>query len=266
MSISPSSGHAADQPATSGDPLPDSRALAQHTARALHILAPPGTVRVLLGARYWELPKAERRDHSDASADMEVAEVRAHLRRLQQHGLLTRTSSHNNIHLQATTEAARQLWSVWTAAVSLAGASHLLRTDEHIAVPIEATLRLADHPTTLAVIQTIRHSPTSPANLAAALTSAGAAQLPDHLPELERAGLLRRDDQDHLTATVSGRRLATLYDALGSWYRTTLGAETPATAKAARTRTIPAAASANPPTAQPPATSEAGKPRSATRR
>ncbi|GJF32626.1 hypothetical protein KNE206_53260 [Kitasatospora sp. NE20-6] len=201
--------------------LPDATlttSLTVPTLRALHLLASSGTARVLLGARHFELPAASRPAGPAATAAMDTADVRAHLIRLQQARLLAHTGCYD-IDRQASTPAARDLWPAWTSAVLAAAALGSIDPQGHIADAVEAALALADHPTTLAVLQHIRHEPRSEDALAAVLTDDGAARLPGQLDRLDHRKALLRLPDGRIGATIAGQRLVTMYDALGTWHR-----------------------------------------------
>ncbi|MFC9331720.1 hypothetical protein [Kitasatospora sp. NPDC057015] len=157
--------------------------------------------------------------------DIPPAEIRGHLRRLQDLRLLAHTGSYD-IERQASTEAGRELWPAWTSAVLAARSLGLgdPAMSEHIAMTIERVVHLAAAPATLVAVQQLRDAPASRQVLTAALHAAGATDLADRLPLTApagpgRAGPGRAGNDDAPAAIVALRRLGGVYDALGDWHR-----------------------------------------------
>ncbi|KQV20917.1 MULTISPECIES: hypothetical protein [unclassified Kitasatospora] len=192
-----------------------------HIEHALQLLAPPGTIRVLLGARYYEMHPEARPNGGPAIEDIPPGEVQDHLRRLQDIRLLAHTGNYN-IERQASTEAGRDLWPAWTTAV-LAARSLGLNDPamaQPVAMTIERVMHLAASPATLTAVQQLRDAPASRQTLAAALHTAGATELANHLPLSAPADEAGRGSDDAHAAIVALRRLGGVYDALGDWHST----------------------------------------------
>ncbi|MGW2546690.1 hypothetical protein ACWC5I_38910 [Kitasatospora sp. NPDC001574] len=173
------------------------------------MLAPPGTVRVLLGARHHELAPEERPQEPPDLDGLDGAAIEDRLRHLQRAGLLDRNGS-TDIERQATTEAVGALWTSWVSALNAANAVGLEEPGQHVAVTIEKVLAAATRP---GVLTSVRGLHLMPDPLKAAV--AGGA-------DLLRKGLSRDGAGGQLPglrATVeSARYLALMYDTLGEWH------------------------------------------------
>ncbi|MFF2657353.1 hypothetical protein ACFVUH_08300 [Kitasatospora sp. NPDC058032] len=180
---------------------------------------------MLLAVRHHEIPVADRPAEGPATEGMDAAELRDHVRRLQDARLLTRSGSYD-IDQQATTETARELWPVWTAALQFVHAIEPEHPQKPVAAAIEDALYVADHPSALKALHAVQG-----ASAPMMVMVRGLAGLMDRL---ER----RKADSGQPTnrAAIEGLdRLAQLHTALGDWHRIHYAA---ARSAAATTRTI----------------------------
>ncbi|MDH6111349.1 DNA-binding HxlR family transcriptional regulator [Kitasatospora sp. MAP12-15] len=206
----------------------------------------------------------------DYSTGLGTAETADHVRRLQHHGLLTPTSttgSSDVLDQQATTQSARDLWPVWSSAYMWAHKYRAPVGPGPVAVPIEDTLRLIDHPLTSALLPRLRQAQATEEDLAKPLTTAGLAELDGHLDLLHEASVISRPSrrfggpQALVRITDAGRGLADVQVRLEDWWHqhsistapdaaSALAALASATrADSARTRTVGVLA-ADPPTSE----------------
>ncbi|MFC9327894.1 hypothetical protein [Kitasatospora sp. NPDC057015] len=159
------------------------------------MLAPPGTIRVLLASSYYEMHPEARPNGGPAIEDIPQDTVREHLRRLQGARLLAHTGSYD-IERQAGTNARRELWPVWTSAVlaarSLGVGLGPDRRPENVAITVERVVHLAAAPSTFAAARQLRDGPAFRQALAAALHAADATELAAHLPLGPAARACRR--------------------------------------------------------------------------
>ncbi|MEY9949582.1 hypothetical protein [Kitasatospora sp. GAS1066B] len=163
----------------------------------------------------------------DYSTGLGPDETADHVRRLQHHGLLTATSATGSgdvLDQQATTQSARELWQVWTSAYVWAHRYRAPVEPGPLAVPIEDTLRLIDHPLTSALLPQLRQAPATEEDLVKPLTTAGLAELDGHLDLLHEASVISRPSrrfagrQALVRITDAGMGLADLQVLLEDWW------------------------------------------------
>ncbi|MEU3574545.1 hypothetical protein AB0E96_39995, partial [Kitasatospora sp. NPDC036755] len=158
-----------------------------------------------------QTPRATVLDPADGLHPDDVAD---HYRDLERHGLL-RTGPAG----PEATAAAKELWPVFLAAAGWA-AKHRARlvAEKPIAVVLEEVLRTSAQPLTVPVLDRLRAGPAAEDDLAAPMTAAARAQLPDQLSVLIQQELLERLPDGTLQATAPGSQLAELHDTLAYWY------------------------------------------------
>ncbi|MCG6496953.1 hypothetical protein [Kitasatospora sp. A2-31] len=180
-----------------------------HAQQALQLLAPPGTVRVLLAVNYHEDPGA-RAAGPPATDSMDEPEVHRHLRRLQDARLLAHTGDYD-ISRQSTTTAARELWPVWLSALRVSYAAAPELAQDHVGITVERALEIAGHPAVLDAVSTMQRLPVPLRG-----ASHGVARLLDTLSRTKRDG---EEPSNRISVEFLGH-LSDLHTALGDWHRT----------------------------------------------
>ncbi|MGW3183254.1 hypothetical protein ACWDD9_28660 [Kitasatospora sp. NPDC001119] len=178
------------------------------------MLAAPGTVRTLLGARHYELDD-QFRHGPPASHGMEPSQIRGHLQRLQDARLLDPTGCYD-IARQSTTQAARELSPVWMSAYLTAQALGLVRLGPHIAEPIEELLYLAAAEASPGAVRALPERPAPHRDLVAHLLDGGAGELAAQLPA--DTALSSGQSLYDTSANTALRHLRIMYDALDAWH------------------------------------------------